>query len=538
MPVGARPAADQMTDVVVVGSNPGALAAALACRREGLEVLVVEASGLIGGPEALGAGQLWAPGLTQNDDYATARDYFDRVVGDPEPASSAPRRHAFLTGTAPLAGWLAELGVGLHPDQVGDHYPQIPGGRGEGRVLAPEPADATVIGQLASVVPDGQQNDASGLVDRLENGARLVGDLARGRRIVYGGASVVVGLLAACQRAQVNLWWDAPVRVLLTSSPDGRPQRVTGALVQRGGRLVRVFAGRGVILAQGGFEADATMRRKYLPTPSRPAWTLGQGRDDGVRQLAWAEELGLQVAGLGAAWWRPGLWDPSGRVWDAGPALAAPHGFMVDATGRRFTNEAGAGNDICRAWYARAREFGPEMVAWLVLDAAHRHRGRLGDLPPGRVSRNAEKSGWLVSGRTLPELAWRIKVDAAGLQATAERFDGFAERGVDDDLGRGNSVADRARGDRTHRPNPCLGAVHRGPFHAVRVVPADLGTKGGLLTDEYARVMREDGPMPGLWAIGSSAASVTGVSDPAPGVGHAEAMVMGRAAAASISRTS
>ena len=49
VPVTDRPAADLMTDVVIVGSTPGALCAAIACRQAGLEVLVAEPSGQLGG---------------------------------------------------------------------------------------------------------------------------------------------------------------------------------------------------------------------------------------------------------------------------------------------------------------------------------------------------------------------------------------------------------------------------------------------------------------------------------------------------------
>ena len=533
---GERPAADQMTDVVVVGSDPGALAAAIACRQAGWEVLVVESGPRLGSSAASGRGQLWLPGRAEiDDDYASARDYFDRVVGDGDAAGSSQRRHAFLTGAGSLADWLGGLGVGLFPDREGDHYPLLPGGLATGRVLVPQPLDASVIGQLAQVVPDGLPSTGGTLVDRIEHGARTVGGVARGRRMVHGGAALVVGLLAACQRLQVNIWWNAPVHRLLTSHPtDHQEHRVNGVVCTRAGRPVRVFAGRGVIIAEGGFEADAAARREFLPEPSRPAWTLGEPRADGVRHLAWAGELGLQLAGMGNAWWRPGLWHPQGRLWDAEQALAAPHGFAVDATGRRFANEAGPGNDFCRAFYRRVRELGPETASWLVVDAEHRRKYPLGGLPPGRLPRQLERSGALVSARTLPELAWKIKVDAAGLQSCADRYDQFAETGVDEDFARGASPADQARGDRSHRPNPCVGAVQRAPFHAVRVVPADLGTKGGFLTDEYCRVLRADGPMPGLWAVGAAAASVTGAADPAPGTGLAEAMVAGRGAAAAL----
>ena len=84
-----------MTDVVIVGSTPGALCAAIACRQAGLEVLVAEPSGQLGGIAATRGGRLWLPGRDgpTAEDYASARDYIDRVVGDFEPCSSAPRRH-------------------------------------------------------------------------------------------------------------------------------------------------------------------------------------------------------------------------------------------------------------------------------------------------------------------------------------------------------------------------------------------------------------------------------------------------------------
>lgn len=508
-----------MTDVVVVGSDPGALAAAIACRQAGWEVLVVEASDLLGGRAATGAGQLWLPGHPglADDDYASARDYFDRVVERVDAATSGPRRHGFLTGTAESPDWLSALGIGLVPDRAGDYFPGVPGGRANGRVLVPQPVDATAIGRLAEFVPDGQRVGGTGLVDRLEQGARLMEGVARGRQLAQGGAALVSGLLAACQRLQVNIWWDAPVTELLLARDDsGRVERVSGVVVQRGPRAVRVYAGQAVIIAQGGFEADARARREHLPAPSRVAWTLGQGRSDGVRLIDWASELGLQLAGMGDAWWRPALWHPDGRVLDATSMLAGQHGFLVDASGRRLANEAASGNEVCRAIYARVREFGPETVPlWLVVAADHRGRS-------ARTRILDRRSGWALSARTLPELAWQIKVDAAGLQATADRFDEFATRGQDDDFA---------------RPAATLGSVSKPPFYALQVVPGDLGTKGGLLTDEWTRVLRAEGdPLPGLLAIGSAAASVTGADDPAPGVGLAEAMVFGRRAAIAITR--
>ena len=140
-------------------------------------------------------------------------------------------------------------------------------------------------------------------------------------------------------------------RLVVTSTGNlETAERVAGAVDR--GRTVRVLAGRGVVLAEGGFEADAALRREFLPRPSRPDWTIGLPSRAVADQLEWAGELGLGLAGMGYAWWRPGLWAPGVPVQDAGRSLAVPHGFVVDSTGRRFVNESCAGVDFCRV-YAR-----------------------------------------------------------------------------------------------------------------------------------------------------------------------------------------
>jgi hypothetical protein len=43
------------------------------------------------------------------------------------------------------------------------------------------------------------------------------------------------------------------------------------------------------------------------------------------------------------------------------------------------------------------------------------------------------------------------------------------------------------------KPNPCLAPLTEAPFYAVKMWPGDLGTKGGLVTAEHARVLRPGG---------------------------------------------
>ena len=104
-------------------------------------------------------------------------------------------------------------------------------------------------------------------------------------------------------------------------------------------------------------------------------------------------------------------------------------------------------------------------------------------------------------GRSWPS---EIGVPADDLAATVDRFNGFARHGVDEDFHRGESAYDKYYSDPTVKPNPSLHVIDQAPFYAVKIVPGDLGTKGGLVTDERARVLRPDGSViAGLYAAGN-----------------------------------
>jgi 3-oxosteroid 1-dehydrogenase len=119
-------------------------------------------------------------------------------------------------------------------------------------------------------------------------------------------------------------------------------------------------------------------------------------------------------------------------------------------------------------------------------------------------------------------------VDEEAFLATVERFNGFARSGVDEDFQRGRTEYDRYYSSPNAKPNPNLGPIEKAPFSAVKVYPGDLSTKGGLVTDEYARVLREDDSViEGLYAAGNNTASVMGHTYPGPGASIAPAGVFG-----------
>ena len=180
---------------------------------------------------------------------------------------------------------------------------------------------------------------------------------------------------------------------------------------------------------------------------------------------------------------------------------------------------------------------------WLITD--HRSFNRYvvaGHLPipkiPGAPVPTGRKvpKAWLESGvvkaaHSWDELATKIGVPAAKLSDTATRFNELAHGGHDDDFNRGDSIYDNYYGYST-LPNPNLHPLGKPPYYAFQIVLGDLGTSGGLRTDEYARVLRaDDTVVRGLYAVGNTSAAVMGRSYAGAGATIGPAMTFGYVAA-------
>jgi 3-oxosteroid 1-dehydrogenase len=140
--------------------------------------------------------------------------------------------------------------------------------------------------------------------------------------------------------------------------------------------------------------------------------------------------------------------------------------------------------------------------------------------------------GWIKKANTIEELAGKIGLDAGTLADTVRWFNQNAKKGLDLDFARGQSAYNAALGDPGHRPNRALGPIEKAPFYATEIYPADVGTCGGLITDEFGRVLDEgDQPIPGLYATGNITATVMGRTYPGAGASIANTMAFGYAAA-------
>ncbi|GAA2824710.1 3-oxosteroid 1-dehydrogenase [Crossiella cryophila] len=545
-------------DLVVVGSGAAGLTAALTAAQHGLTALVVEKSARYGGSTARSGGAIWLPGnsvlraagVTEAPEQAAT--YLAHLLGDSVPEA---RWRALLThGPDMLDLVLAHTPLRLAwVPGYADYYPEAPGGSPGGRTVEPRPVSANSLGgEVEDLEPPylsaqyGLTVTAAdyrwlnlvlrhprGLWRAARVGARKLRDvLLRREPVLAMGQALAACLRSGLVQAGVPVWLNTPLLSLVVED-----DRVTGIQVggEEGERIIT--ARHGVLLACGGFERDEELRGLHHRAPSSAEWTVGAAGNTGDGIEA-ARRLGAAVELMDEAWWGPSI--PLG----GGPYFCLaertlPGCLLVNGAGQRFVNEAAPYVDAVHAMYGPPGEAAANLPTWLICDQRYRNRYLFAGLPP----RQPFPERWLKLGvvrkaDSIEALAGQIEVPADALKSTVDRFNGFAHTGRDEDFHRGESAYDRYYGDPRQRPNPCLGAVAKGPFYAIRLVPGDLGTKGGLRTDEHARVRRaDDSVIPGLYAAGNTSAAVMGRTYAGAGATIGPAMTFGYLAALDAART-
>ncbi|MFF5992461.1 3-oxosteroid 1-dehydrogenase [Prauserella flavalba] len=538
-------------DVVVVGSGAAGMTAALAAADAGLDVVVIEKAARFGGSTARSGGGVWIPGNEAlraagvTDTPEDARRYLEAIVGDVVPAE---RRQAYLDHGADVVAFVHKhtpLRLTWVRD-YSDYHPEAPGGRPGGRSVEPLPLDGKVLGdELANLEPPYSapplgvpitQADyrwlsllarhPRGIARLLRLGLRGLAGRLTGKRLLSMGQALAAGLRAGLLRADVPVWLSTPMTGL--QSEHGV---VTGVLARRDGREVLLRARRGVVLASGGFEHNDQLRQKYQRQPIGTKWTVGAVGNTGDGITA-GLQLGATVDLMDDAWWGPSM-PLTGGPWFALAERSRPGCILVNTRGERFVNESAPYVEAVHAMYGPGEGPAHNIPTWLVFDQRYRNRYMFTGLGPRQpLPGRWFKAGIAAKAATLEALAERIEVPAGALTATVERFNAFARRGVDEDFGRGASAYDHYYGDPRNKPNPSLGPLARAPFYAVKIVPGDLGTKGGLVTDVHARVLREDGTaIEGLYAAGNTSSAVMGRTYAGPGATIGPAMVFGYLAA-------
>ena len=187
--------------------------------------------------------------------------------------------------------------------------------------------------------------------------------------------------------------------------------------------------------------------------------------------------------------------------------------------------------EVGKEMYARDKT-SRAVPCWLIFDDRYRKRYAHLRSRPGRFPRSLLESGMLKQAWTLNDLARVCEIDAVGPVRDDRAIQRERGLGIDPYYGRGESAYNRALGDPNHKVHPCLGPIDEPPYYAVQVVPGDIGTCGGVLTDEHARVLdQQDQPILGLYATGNGTATVMGRHYLGPGASIANTMVFGYVAA-------
>jgi 3-oxosteroid 1-dehydrogenase len=518
--------------VIVAGSGASGLVAAIAAAAEGADVLLLERSARLGGTTALGGGRVWVPANhcpeNSGDSPEAARAYLDGLF----PARYAHMTEAFVANAPVMARFVGDrtphrfAACARYPD----YHPDRPGATLGGRCLDMLPVDPSAMVPLARevLVPPGYLPMTHAEWERWRYPDNFDWSLLRRRQgdgIRTNGVALAASLTDGAVRAGVRVRTSAR----LTAVTLGADGAVARAIIEHGGgteTTTATMTATAVILATGGFDWDENLRRAWHPAAQRATGAAPGNTGDALRIAC---RLGAATDNLAEGWWMPMMALP-GEELDGRPYYrslirerAVPRQIMVNAAGRRFTDEASPYNDVGKAMHGRDSGGCPNDPAYMIFDSRFLRRYPLPGVSPG-----TRVPGWVASAQTPARLASLIGVDPDGLERTVAEWNKACGEGADPEFGRGGNPYDRYGGDPDACPAPNLGPLSEPPLHAVRVLAGTIGTKGGPVTDANGMVLTGDGtPLPGLYAVGNAAAFWTGDAYPAPGATLGIGMTMG-----------
>ncbi|MDB5976670.1 MAG: fumarate reductase/succinate dehydrogenase flavoprotein, partial [Nevskia sp.] len=502
-----------------------------------------------GGTSAMSGGAIWIPVSSQareagaQDSPEEAFQYIRALAAPNVPDSLI---HAYVHEAPAMLDWVqANTEVRFFSVPYTDYHAELPGGKPGWRTHMPLEIDGRVLGDDVQILrPSSKAANLFGrinwtlmeahmLLNRpagwikvfLKIMWRYYGDVAqrlrspRDRFLTLGNA-LVGRLRISLNKRGVPIWLDT--RLVSLVKEDGR---VVGAVVERDGKTQRIRAHKGVVLAAGGYERNAQMRRQYLPGSGEPGNSGAHPYNTGDA-IRIGQEAGAAVRNMASAWYAPVFKIPgeeSARLCTYERAL--PGNIIVNQSGRRFHNEAAS-------YHISAQEMikADSASAWAVFDARYRWNYPMGPVIPkfpDWILPKAVRSILLKAG-SLDELARKMGVPADTLKRTVETFNAGAAQGKDPQFGRGEAAYDRYYGDPRITPNPNLAVIDKAPFYAFPIYSGDIGTNGGLVIDENARVLDAEGKViAGLYASGNCTASVMGGSYPGAGSTLGPAMTFG-----------
>ncbi|RZT94875.1 3-oxosteroid 1-dehydrogenase [Advenella incenata] len=547
-------------DVIVVGSGVGGMLTAIRAHDLGLKVVVIEKSHHYGGTSALSGGGVWIPNnsdLGSKDSREKALMYLRGVT---KGKANNQLLQAYVDNGPAMVEYARSVGMGLeqapgYPDYFSERPDAV-----AGRTMLAVDFDGKRLGKelfrMRTSYPSFLAFDryALNLKGAYALMSRQKGWLWEGFKLVAGywidfrwRLRTKVDSRLSMGRAQVGAlrkaMIDRGIPLLLNTRLVGiemDQERISGARFRHNGSD-SVMKAHAVILATGGFEQNQEMRNKYHTVPTEVASSLTPDCANEGDGILLGQMIGADIGNMGNAWWVPTIRLPGKCNTElAGQVFfdrSRPGVICVNRLGKRFCNEALSYDRFGNAMIEDHRKTGANLPCWMIFDAQYRKNFPASDILPGWV----RSDNWLppeywdniiYRADSIDELARKIGVDPIVLTTTINNMNSYAKSGIDPEFHRGETDFDKFFGDARATPNANLGPIDKAPFYAIRLELGDIGTKGGLRVDEYARVLNTAGDrINGLYATGNTTSSL--FLDVYPGAGSTlgPALVFGFVAA-------
>ena len=470
---------EETVDVVVVGAGGAGMTAAITATDAGKKVIVVESQPIAGGNSVRSTGGMNAAKTPYQD-----KNEFKEAAGVEKTLATAAEKFADNETITALAATVKSQWDAYQANPQG-YFDSVElmeldtliGGKGKNNpelVKALAENSAAAIEWLASIGADVKNVGAFGgaSVKRIHRPVNADG------KVTAVGAYIVPILEKNLQDRNVQFLFDTTANEIIMKDGKAVGIKATG----KDGNKVTINA-KSVVIATGGFGANAEMVEKYKPELKGFATTNAEGAQGQGIDMATA--VGAATVDMDQIQIHPTVHiEEDGNAHLITEGLRGDGAILVNAEGKRFYDEVSTRDKVSAAIIAQ-----PDKSAWLVVDQSM--------VDKSAVIAGYIKSGYTVTGATYEELAKAMGVDEATFVSTMNTWNQAVEAKSD------------AEFNRTSFANPLTAA----PYYAIKITPAVHHTMGGIVINPKAEVLNEKGEaISGLFAAGEVTGGVHGAN--------------------------
>ena len=472
---------EETVDVVIVGAGGAGMTAAITASKAGSKVVIIESQPIVGGNTVRSTGGLNAAKTPYQD-----KNEFKEAAGVEKTLATAAEKFADNETITALAATVKSQWDAYQANPQG--YFDSPelmaldtmiGGKGKNdpelvKILTQNSAGA--IEWLASIGAELKSVGAAGgaSVKRIH---RPVDENGKTAAV---GAYIVPILEKNVHDAGVEVITDTTAKKLLTENG-----KVVGVEAEgKDGNKVVIHA-KSVIMATGGFGANAEMVEKYKPELKGFATTNAEGAQGQGIDMATA--VGAATVDMDQIQIHPTVHiDEDGNAHLITEGVRGDGAILVNKEGKRFFDEVQTRDKVSAAEIQQT-----DGEAWLILDQKM--------VDGAAVYQGYVNSGYAKTGKTIEELAQNINVDPATLAETMKNWAEIYANKVDPEFGRTSFSAENA--------------LDQAPYYAILVKPGIHHTMGGLKINTNTEVLNEKGEViSGLFAAGEVTGGIHGAN--------------------------